>query len=154
MSDAAMASLVTGSVTIVTLVIGFLTLWIKLKYGVVKAEEAANNAQRVEGKIDNAATAAQVVAKNLAHNTELTSRIEKQTNGPLTAKLDLIEDHSARIAALEGKVESIKNTLDGMSKNLDSTRHELRGHLQTITNSIQLLAIKPVPTPAAPGGAS
>jgi uncharacterized coiled-coil DUF342 family protein len=149
MSDAAVTTIVTGLVTIIISVVGFLTMWVKLKYGAGEAVKAAHNVQRVESKIDKAATAAEVVATNLAHNTELTSRIEKQTNGPLSEKLELIEDHSTRIAALEAKVEGVKATIDTVNKNLDSTRHEVRGHLQTLSGKLDLIGMT-IPRPVTP----
>lgn len=135
MSDGAIVTVMTGVVTIVMGVIGFLTLWVKLKYGVERADEAAENAQKVEKKLDE--------------NTKITARIEQQTNGPLTTrlakfeeKLGQLEDHNTRIGALEMKVEATRTALDGLNKNLDSTLHEIRGQLQTINTSLHILSIK------------
>lgn len=129
MSDVSVASAVTGLVTITTMVIGFLTLWVKLKYGVDKADEAARVAKVVEDKVDD--------------NTAITARIEKQTNGGLDERLDIkfqqLADHDARITALEAKVEAVKVATDALGKNLDSTRHEMRGHLQTISTNLHVL---------------
>ncbi len=52
MSDAAISSLVTGLITVTTMVVGFLTLWVKLRYGTQMAEKAASKAAEVEDKID------------------------------------------------------------------------------------------------------
>lgn len=132
---AVVTTIVSGVVTIVVGIIGFFTLWLKLKYGVEKVDEAATNAQKVEKKIDE--------------NTRITARIEQQTNGPLTSrlakfeeKLGQLEDHNTRISALEVKVEATRTALDSLSKNLDSTRHEIRGQLQTISTSLHILSIK------------
>lgn len=127
MSDAAIASVVTGLVTVVTLITGFLTLWVKLRYGVEKAEEAATKAKLVEHKIDT--------------NTQITERIEKQTNGPLSARLQQLEDHAARIGTLEVKVETIRTGLENVGKNIDSTRHEMRTQLQTVISNLHVLSI-------------
>lgn len=142
MTDGAITTIVAGVITVTTMVVGFLTLWVKLKYGAEKAEETASKVKVVEGKIDD--------------NTRITARIEKQTNGPLSnrlaqydAKLAQLDDHNARIGALEVKVEAIKSSLDSLGKNLDSTRHEIRSNLQTITNNLQLLAMKDAVTPAS-----
>lgn len=175
LSDGAITTIVTGAVTVVMGFIGFLTLWVKLKYGADKAQEAASNAEKAVTKVDQAAEVAATKAKavekkidenaaktlaveeKLDQNTEITTRIEQQTNGPLSGKLTQIErrveeklgqiqDHADRIGALETKVEAVKVTLDTLSKNVDSTRHEMRGHLQTITNHLQLLTVKGVAT--------
>lgn len=157
MSDAAVATIVGGLVTMLGMVIGFLKLWVDIRYGNKKAEDAAV-------KAGEAATKAGEVEDKLDANTAITSRIEAQTNGPLSekfanlenrisAKFGQVDEHAARIGALELKVEAIKVSLDGLNKNLDSTRHEFRGHFQTIVNSLQLLAIKPpVAAPAGPSG--
>lgn len=94
MSEANIAAIittvVTGAVTITTLVIGFLTLWVKLKYGVEKAEEAATKAQVVEGKIDNntvITTAASIAA---ATNADNAAKMAEQLNGKLEERISSI----------------------------------------------------------------
>src|SRR5689334_13108395 len=51
-SDSAVASITASLVTIATMVIGFLTLWIKLKYGEDRDKELKAKADLVEAKID------------------------------------------------------------------------------------------------------
>ena len=114
MSDAAIANLVTGVVTVATLLVGFFTLWVKLRY----------NATNIEGKVDA--------------NTAMTARIERQTNGPLTERLNQLEDHAMRIQALEGKIGAVEVKIEGLGKNVDSTRHEIRGHFQTVMNQLNI----------------
>ena len=159
MSDAAVATIVGGFITISTMVIGFLTLWLKIKYGSEKvdatAKEAADTAKEAATKVAS-------IEEKVDANTDITKRIEKQTNGPLTekfahletrisAKFALVDSHTLRITALEAKLEELKIILDALNKNLDSTRHEFRGHFQVITNSIQMLSIKPTAIQPAPG---
>ena len=62
MSDAAVANIVTGVVTVATLLVGFFTLWIKLRYGVNKVQEAR----------EEAATRADETAAKIDANTEIT----------------------------------------------------------------------------------
>jgi hypothetical protein len=141
-------------ITVTTLVIGFLSMWLKLHYSEKKVEqkvdkaagkaaEAASNAQRVEHKIDD--------------NTALTRKIDGQTNGGLD---DRFSDHARRIAALEAtvagvktKVDGVEAKVDGLGKNIDSTRHEFRGYFGIITNNLSILSgVKaiPIPLPAPP----
>ncbi len=94
MSDAAVVAIVTGLVTIVTMVIGFLTLWIKLRYGIQQAEDAASKAtiavvqaKVVEGKIDD--------------NTARTQVIVEQTNGLSSALREEVEHLKAEIRSLK-----------------------------------------------------
>ena len=94
MSDSAVATIVAGIITVVTMVIGFLTLWVKLKYAGSKAEEAADKAVIVEKKIDdNTATTKSVDAK--------TDTIVGQTNGVLTQMRALIDNISERVSKME-----------------------------------------------------
>lgn len=69
MSDAAVTSLVTGAVTITTLVVGFLTLWVKLKYATHQAKLAAQDASN---RADVAAKKVGVVEEKIDTNTALT----------------------------------------------------------------------------------
>lgn len=143
MSDAAVVTLVSGLVTVTTIVTGFLTLWIKIKYGVEKAQEAADTANVVEGKMN-------AVEGKVDENTLITERIEKQTNGPLTQKVaelerkfngrvSQIEDHAIRVNALEVRIERVMLSIDSLSKNADSTRHEMRSLMQTMINNQALI---------------
>lgn len=123
MSDEAIVSIVVS-------VIGFLSLWLKARYGEQKVEEAT---------------------KKLDANTAMTAKIEKQTNGGLD---DRFADHGSRISALESKVGTIDLKVDAVNKNLDSTRHDIRGHLGTLTNAVNSLtllvagkAVNPLPPP-------
>lgn len=88
MSDAAVASIVGGVITIVTLVVGFLTLWVKLKYGVTKLEEAAKTG--AENKL--------AVAENTQltrRNTSAVDNVASQLNGALDDKVTrIIKDHT------------------------------------------------------------
>jgi hypothetical protein len=126
-SDAAIQTIVNGLITVVTMVLGFIPIYLKLKQSATKAEEAATNAKLVEHKIDA--------------NTVLTEKIDEQTNGGLDRKLSQISDHAARIADLEGKIVGVEGKVDSLGKNLDSTRHEFRGHFGTITNALNSLTI-------------
>ncbi len=166
LSDAAIASIVTGVVTITLAIIGYLNLLAKLKYGVEKAEEAATKAKQVEDKIDDnttltkegikaVATNAKVAAENASDAKDaasdakdVASDISSRLNGALECRIavavqghEVVQDHTNRIAALEEKVQVIKLTLDSVAKSVDSTRHELRGHLQTITNQLSIMAV-------------
>lgn len=124
-------------VQVVLTVIGFLTLWVKIKYGVDKAEEAATNAKVVEGKIDNN-TAITTKAKNAAEAAE------KQTNGTMSRYESQMSDHHNRISELENQMAAVKVSLDSVTSNVNSTRHEMRGHLQGIASKLDLMALSSV----------
>lgn len=135
LSDAAIPVIVTGLVTITTVVVGFLTTWVKLKYGVDKAEEAATKAAQVEEKIDEN-TVISTAAKNAA------MAAEKQTNGAMSKyQLEMV-DVVSRVTALEAGFETLKLSMETVTKNVDSTRHEMRGHMQTMSNKLNTMPIE------------
>lgn len=158
MSDGAVIAIVTGCVTVTTSLVGFLTLWLKLKYGADKAAEAVVKAAEVEKKIDAntviteegarvAADSAKEAVQTAKEAKVATESIANKLNGALEAKIhsavedhDLVQEHSSRIVALENKMLAVQATVESVSKNLDSTRHEMRGHLQTITNQLTIIA--------------
>lgn len=98
MSDAAVANLVSGIVTVTTLVIGFLTIWIKIKYG-------------VENKIDTNAVLTET--RNVALSEQLNGKLEgritlivKSNTDPIIAELKLHTENDEKNSA------EIKKVLD------------------------------------------
>lgn len=149
-SDAGTVSIVTGCVTVFTMFFAWLTLWLKLKYGeekVVKnTEEVVKNTQKVEQnteKLDQN-------TEKLDQNTQLTveakqaAEVFKGHSDACTAEITALSktslEHHARIQALEVQVSAMKVTIEAVDKNLSSTRHEMRGHLQAVMNKLDILA--------------
>jgi uncharacterized protein involved in exopolysaccharide biosynthesis len=154
MSDAAISTIVTGFITIATIVVGFLTMWVKLRYGTEQAKEAATKAKVVEEKIDANAKA---VEEKLDANVVLSKKIDNQTNGNLDQRLAQLNSKTGRITELETKVNVIETKLESLDKNINSTRHEMRGHFQSVTNSLNLLnarqtLLPPKELPPSPSG--
>lgn len=87
-------------------------------------------------------------AKQAADTAEATSQkaddIKVQLNGSLDKKIaSALEGHDLRITALEGQMTAVKMAIDGVSKDVSSFRHEMRGHFQTlITNQVAAM-VKP-----------
>lgn len=119
MSDAAIATVCAAFVTVATSVVGFLVMWVKIKYAAERADEAATKAKVVEDKIDNnteltrtgttaatehaivAATAA-TAAKTLAESVDTkTDTIVKQTNGNVDVMKNMIVTMAERVSKLE-----------------------------------------------------
>lgn len=65
MSDGSITTIVTGTVTVATLVVGFLTLWLKLRYGVERADSLSR-------KADSLAAQTGAVKEKLEENTAIT----------------------------------------------------------------------------------
>lgn len=94
MSDAAITIIVAGLIQVSGMVVGFFTLWLKIRYSAGKAEEAATNAERVESKLDaNTVTTDAVNVK--------TDAIAKQTDGNLERLNSLIANVVERVGKLE-----------------------------------------------------
>ncbi len=103
MSDAAITMIVAGLLQIATMVVGFLTLWIKLKFGAEQAEEAKKKAERVEKKIDDnttitragttQASANAMLAANTAHEAkvateQMAANMSKKLNGGIDGAIE------------------------------------------------------------------
>lgn len=101
MSDGAITTIVTGVVTAIGLVVGFLTLWVKLQYASKKAEDAAS-------KAETAVTKADVMERKIDGNTAITQSVDdkantivEQTNGSLEHTRSLVVSIAERVAKLE-----------------------------------------------------
>lgn len=109
MTDATIANIVTATVTIVTMVVGFLTLWVKLKYGeekVQKVEDKLDDNTRVT-RVGNALTessakaaathAATAAAKAEALSSQLNGKLEERMGALIKQQLepiiDMLKDH-------------------------------------------------------------
>ena len=127
MSDTAIASLVTGIVTVTTMIIGFLTLWVKLKYGVETAEKVAKKTEIVEAKLDNntvitkagnMAAASAVVTATTVANAAANSidSIASQLNGKLEDKI---------ISIVKSHTEPILKSVDEIRKSVSDIRNKV-----------------------------
>lgn len=88
LSDAAVASIMTGLVTIATVVVGFLSMWIKLRYGV--ESKIDNNTEITRTNAKQAVDAATTVATKADAIAEKTDAIAEKINGGLERKIEAI----------------------------------------------------------------
>lgn len=130
MSDAAIANVVTGLVTVTVTVIGFLTLWVKLRYG-------AERADIVEKKIDNntaitsAGTAAATKSANKAEVTADRARVAAET---ITEMLNGgFDDRIAKI---------VRDYTEPLANSFKAHNEQDQRNMETITASIKELADK------------
>lgn len=129
MSDAAIVSIVTGVVTIVT-------LWLKLQSSADAVKETASKAAT---RADDAAVKAEIVEKKLDANTATTEQVNdktdtivSQTNGTMDAIRRLVETLAERVEKLEGY-------------NRDST-HRIGDAIQAMHLKLaELVALQPKP---------
>lgn len=128
MSDAAVIALITGVGTIVVTVVGFLTVWLKLRYGVEPKIDTNTEVTKAGTKaaFDNAkvaATAATAAAqKALATEDKITDLL----NGQLDIRIRTIvkECFDPLSSAVSAHAEQDEKNMAEIRKALD----ELKGH--------------------------
>ena len=132
------ASIVTGLVTITTTVVGLMTLWLKLKYKVAGVEDKIQTNTEITQRAERAADRA-------VEHTEACDEDRAQV-------FKLLSEHDTRIVSLEAQMASLKVSVDGVSKSVDSTRHEMRTYMQSLTNKLDLVSIAIMRTVGAASG--
>lgn len=129
MSDAAITTIVTGVVTVATLVTGFLTLWVKLKY------ELAAKSAAVEKKIDTntvitragtaaAATHAKAAASAVSEVKETAEVINRKLNGGLDS-------------AIETSIAPLRSKLDDHIRQDEECMYEIRATLNDLRERLK-----------------
>ena len=102
MSDSAVATIVTGLVTMVTLVVGFLTLWVKLKYGADKVERKIDiNTALTKAGTEAASTNARVAASAATKAADKADALAIQMNSGLDDRMiAIVKAHTGPLAAI------------------------------------------------------
>lgn len=108
-----------------------------------KAESAVKEAKEAKEKLNNDV---EQVKKKIDDNTAITTQAkdaaqaaESQTNGVMHKYHEQITNQGNRIVTLEKDLGTLKILVESTAKEVSSTRHEVRGHLQTITNKLDLM---------------
>lgn len=102
MSDAAIAAIVTGLVTITTMVTGFLTLLIKLKYAQSSTEDMiSDNTEITKAGTAAAVETAKSAVEAAADTKQLAEGINKKLNGGVDSAIE------AAVAPLRDKMEEV-----------------------------------------------
>lgn len=140
MSDAALTTLVSGIITVTTTLVGFLTLWLKLRYGIEKVEEAAIKAKEVEKKIDTNTTITEVAAASAISNAKIavdtaietkitTDYIAKQLNGNFEDKIILIVKSQTEpmLAMMKAHSDQDDKNMQEIRNALGELRDQIRG---------------------------
>lgn len=147
MSDAAIANIVTGLVTITVTIVGFLTLWIKLKYGVKKTEDVEAKAITVEEKLDantiitKAASEAAVksavtAARSATESKEATAAIAAKLNGGVDAAIE------AAVAPLHRRIDEHMGKLKELTDYVHQRNHDMMTALQIHANRLETVILK------------
>ncbi len=153
MSDAAVATIVSGAITIVTLIIGFFTLLIKLKYAKESIGDKVDHNTKVteDGTTMAASNAAEAAtaSKSVALTTDT---INKKLNGGLHAAINSAIDpvHKALIAHTEkdandlaevkDDVAEVKEKFDSLVEYVHERNHDILGGMQALSNKMNLVA--------------
>ncbi len=124
MSDAAITSIVSGVITVTTIVVGFLAMWVKLRYGAEQAKQAKEAAEVMTEKIEDNTTitraglkvaatdakaAVTAVTEARAAAEQMGRHLDKKLNGGLDHTIanaldpikKALEGHAGRIEELE-----------------------------------------------------
>ena len=128
MSDSGVTIGVAGLLQLATMVTGFLTLWVKLKYAAKKAED-------VEGKLDSntritaaGAAAAAVAAQDAAATaSKLNGGVDKAVAEAIEPLQKALDDHARRIETLDEYVHR--------------RNHDLLTALQAQTNKLEAVLV-------------
>lgn len=141
MSDATIATIVSAVVTVATMVTGFLTLWVKLRYAAVDAEAAKKKAEAVESKLDSntaitkgasaaAARSAQIAIQNHEETKRFSESMHKKLNGGLDAALEhaispIRKELASHAQKDEKNMEEIASKFDGLEKYVHQRNHDI-----------------------------
>lgn len=130
MSDPAIATIVTGLVTITTMIVGFLTLWVKLRYG-VESKITANTELTRAGTATATANAkiAASAASIAAEKAVLTeNKITSMLNGELDTRMRGIVKESFDV---------LNTTFSAHAEQDDKNMKEIRDALSGLIDKIK-----------------
>ncbi len=135
MTDAAVATIVSGCITIAGMIVGFLTMWFKVKYSNQSVEEKVDANTRVTKEGTTAATEhakeATEAAKSVATTTDT---INRKLNGGLHAAIHEIID-----PVREVDMKSINQKFDGLTAYVHERNHDILNAVQLLTNKMSIL---------------
>lgn len=147
MSDGAVTVVVAGVVQIVVLIVGFLTLWVKLRFDSNKVEEVSKKTEVVERKLDNntaltkagteAAAKSAIVAVESAARAQIATESMAET---LTSKLNGGIDSAIAAAVDPLKETFVTNTrFEEFVAYIRQRNHDVLNAIAVQSNKIALL---------------
>lgn len=136
-SDASVTVIVAGLVQVVGLVIGFLTLWVKLQHGVAKADEAATKAAAVEKKIDRNTT---ITTETKDATVAMAGNIDRKLNGGLDVAIaDAVKPIQKEFETHKTEVNGKLNTL---TEYVHQRNHDILNAISVQSNKLNVLLEK------------
>jgi hypothetical protein len=134
MSDAAVTAVVAGAVNIVGMVVGFLTLWMKVKYG---AEKAATAATRAEAAVTKAEAAEETLGKKIDDNTKITQAgadaVARKLNGGLDQAL------AEATAPINQRLTRNEEKIGDLADYHHKAKHDLADAINALNLKVELL---------------
>jgi len=130
MSDAAVATIVSGAITITGMIIGFFTMLIKLKNASKQVEDKIDaNTEITQAGTDAAASNAKEAVHAANSVAITTSSIDKKLNGGL---------HKA----INDAIDPIKGKMEVLEKYVHQRNHDVLDGMQLLSTQMTLLARK------------
>lgn len=136
MSDAAIASIVSAAVTVLTMIGGLVALWLKLKY---KVEGESN---RLDRKLDTNTYITEQAARSVESNSKVVAtsvtavdQINKKLNGGIDAAIaqaiepihKMLNEHTKKISELDDYVHQ--------------RNHDMLSNLQILSNKLDTITV-------------
>lgn len=147
MSDATIAVIVSGAVQLAVAGLGFLTLWVKLRYGVEeKAKELKTKTDLVGRKIDDnttitveanqaAVSSAQTAASVASAAKTAVDRIDRKLNGGIDSSIrEATDPIHAVLKQHTGRIEELTDYVH-------KRNHEVLNALQTQANKVEAVLV-------------
>lgn len=131
MSDTVIMSIVSGLVTVVTMVLGFLTLWLKLKYG-------------VENKIDHNTTLTQEGTAAAKRGTDAAVRTSSDAKNAIKSISDRLnggidESINTAVGPVKQMLLDHVTELDKFQEYSHQRNHDILGYIHTLTTQLAVL---------------
>lgn len=141
MSDSAVATIVAGSITIATMVIGFLTLWVKLRYGVEKAEEVARKTAAVEVKLDNNTSLTKEGTKAAADNAATAVKTASEAKEAAVQSARMITDklNGGLDKILSAMITPVREMLAQHMEYVHLRNHDILNALNPLSTKLDVL---------------
>lgn len=153
LDTSAVAIIVTGAVNVVTMLIGFLTLWVKLKYGADKADEAAKKAGDVEKKVDDNTEITKVGTDRAAHNAAVAATvaadaravsevINQKLNGGIDAAVNSVGDELKKHADRDEKyMAEIDAKFEKLTEYVHQRNHDMLDAMSVQANKLETVLV-------------
>ncbi len=139
MTDAAVATIVSGAITIAGMIVGFLTMWFKVKYTNQSVEEKVDANTRVTKEGTTEATEHAKVAAEAANSVSMTTQsIDRKLNGGLHSAIHAAIDPVR--AAMEEHKQELNEKMSVLERYVHDRNHDILNATQVLSNQMNILS--------------